>query len=346
MRRDLDPRRTLPLLAGLLLALATVASAQTPTRITVQVLAADGRPLTGGTVAVCPAGADCQEVAIDGKGFVHLDRELLLRSSALTIVVYGTDGATRYVTSDWLPSAADRRLLSNQPARTRGLLRGTPALRVQLTFTTAAAAQAAAQVAAAPPPPVAGSRPGPSAWRLGAGVAWLVGGAYTQDDAALGGVTDVAPGLSFLVARSLGLPATWPAGRSSVSYLEVGLSYAANRYTVRQFDTAGTSDLTFHRFSLEAGPGRAWRHGRLALLGVLGYGGVYDGTTLLDRDGRRYAMFGLGVTARASRRVLTVGGGGIALMAQASAVHYLADANDHDHWYGTAPSILVGLVSE
>jgi hypothetical protein len=186
----------------------------------------------------------------------------------------------------------------------------------------------------------------PAAWSVGVGATWLVGGAYTADDTVLGGVHAVAAGPLVALGHRRGLPRTWPPGRSRLDFWEVTLGYALNRYRVGQLQSPGESDLGFHRVTLAVGAGRAWRHGRLTVQGVVGYGGVLDRTTVLEREGRRYRMLGVGITARVSRLLATVGGQRLGLMAGASAINYLADEGPSDHWYATAPSVFVGAVAE
>ncbi len=337
--RALPARIALVLVMVALIGPAGSVRAESPPPLTVQVLDPVNRPLTGGVVAVCPSGGDCSEYPIDPDGHVHLDRDQLLRSIGLTIVVYDPDGATRFVTSSWTISAADRRLVSNQPQRARGRLQGTTSLGLRLTFAESSAPSAPLTITGTP-------RPAPSSWLLSVGMVWLVGGAYTADDAALDGVNDVAPGPAVSLGWRPGIPARWPAGQHSRAYPEFSLTYALNRYTVNQVEGPGESDLTFHRISLAAGVGRAWRQTRVAVQGVVGYGGVYDGTTVLERDDRRYGMLGVGISAHATRMITRVAGHRLGLVAQMSAVHYVADENDQDHWYGTAPSLFVGVVSE
>jgi len=288
------------------LGLADAASGVPPEgTLLVEVLDASGRRLTGGVVAVCPAAADCREFPVSPGGRAALDRDLMIRSVDLTIVVYDADGATRFATSGWHMSAADRRMLANWPETARGRLAGTAALGLELRFSDVPAA----------PLPGPAPRTAPPAWFLGVGAVRPVAGAYTADDAALGGVHGVATGPLVMLGHRRGLPRRWPAGRSSLDYLDVTASYALNRYRVGQLESPDDSDLSFHRVSLGVGMGRAWRRGHVVVQGVVGHGGVYDGSTALVRGGRTYRMLGFGVAARGSRRLASAGQRRVDLMA-------------------------------
>lgn len=314
------------------------ASGQSDQTLLVEVLDASGHRLPGGVVAVCPQDADCREFPISPGGRAALDRELLTRSAGLTIVVYDALGATRFATSGWAMSAADRRVLANWPEAARGRLVGTPSLGLELGFSDAFAA-------VVPTDDLATTPAVPSAWFLGAGTVLPVAGAYTADDRALGGVHDVAVGPLVLLGHRRGLPRRWPAGDTSLDYLEFTASYALNRYRVGQLESPGDSDLGFHRVSLGVGVGRAWHRGHAVLQGVVSHGGIYDGNTALIRDGRTYRMLGLGVSVRAARRIASLGQHNLDLTAGASAVHYLADEGPSDHWYGTESTVFIGLIA-
>lgn len=313
-----------------------VADDQSDRMLLVEVVDASGRRLPGGMVAVCPVAADCREFPISPGGRAALDRELLTWSMDLTIVVYDADGATRFATSGWTMSSSDRGLLAIRPEEARGRLAGTASLGLELRFSGAPVA----------PLPGAAVRAAPSAWFLGAGAVLPVAGAYTDDDAALGGVHGVATGPLVMLGHRRGLPRRWPAGRSSLDYLDVTASYALNRYRVGQLESPGDSDLSFHRVSLGVGMGRVWRRGHVVVQGVVGHGGVYDGSTVLVRGGRTYRMLGFGVAARGSRRLASAGGRRLDLMAGASAIHYLADERTADHWFGTETAVFIGVIAE
>lgn len=332
-------RLTLLLLLSAWIGLAdAAASGRSDQTLLVEVLDASGHRLAGGVVAICPRDADCLEFPISPGGRAALDRELLIRSAGLTIVVYDAGGATRFATSGWVMSAADRRVLANWPDAARGRLAGTPSLGLKLGFSDASiAADPAADLAPAPP--------APSAWFLGVGAILPVAGMYTTDDTALGGVHDVAVGPLVTLGHRRGLPRRWPAGAASLDYLEFTASYALNRYRVGQLESPGDSDLGFHRVSLGVGVGRAWHRGNAVLQGLVSHGGVYDGSTALIRDGRRYRMLGLGVSVRAARRIASLGQRSLHLTAGASAIHYLADEGPSDHWYGTESTVFIGLTA-
>jgi hypothetical protein len=291
------------------------------------VIDAEGRPILVGTLTLCPVNASCRVYSLGAGGRVHVERDLLLENS-LTILISGAGGGPPVAAAEWSPADEDRALLVRIPHRIIGRVQSVPPHGVELTFVPDAGD---ATVVGDPP----------SRWLVGAGAVWLLGSRFGSDDEALGLGLEVSAGPMVMVGRRLGLPPRWPQGRPSVSYVELTLSYAMNRYTA---DTVG-SDLTFHRFYLAAGVGWAWRQASLVLQGVVGYGGVYDGTTVLERAGRRYAMPAIGATLRGTRHLATLGGVGVGLLGQASLVYHGADATQLDHWHGFAPALRVGLVT-
>jgi len=284
-------------------------------------------PLDGGVVAVCPAGDPCHEFQIGPDGRVRIDSELLLHHTALTIVVYDTDGASSYAISGWTATVSQRRLVASQPQAVSGVLRGTTdhGLAVELS--------ASRQYREALPS-LPASTPAPSPWRLALGLGWLQGSRFEADETALGGVSAVAPGPWASLHRRWG-------GRR---FAQLGGHYAVNRYDVSQLDSPGESDLSFHRLGLSAGVGWCGAGAELALAAVLEYGGIYDGTTRLQRAGRDYGMAGAGLRLELSRHLAAIGGRRLGLVARAEAVHYLADESEHDHWYGTASALGLGAV--
>ena len=328
------PPRRLPFLAftSILLFLAAPVPGQTSPTIAIDVTDVAGRPLATGTLTLCPQDTSCQVYAIGDQARVRVHRDHLFED-ALTILVHDTTGHPPLAASEWSISPPDRRLLSRIPHRVAGRLQITPSGGLTLTFAPDTRVWPVAQEP-------------PSRWVLAAGATWLLGGRFGSDGQAIGGGVEATVGPVLMLGRRLGIPGRWPEGRASLDFVEITLAYAMNRYTVGPLDDGVGRDLAFHRVQLAVGLGRAWRHTRLVLQGVVGYGGVYDGTTVLERAGRRYAMPAFGGTIRGSRHLATVARLRLGLFGQFSIVHHGADPTVQDHWYGFAPSIRVGLVTD
>jgi hypothetical protein len=201
------------------------------------------------------------------------------------------------------------------------------------------------QSAAAAPAP---EGQGPAFPRLLGGVLvpFMLGGHVGTDDQALSGVSEVSPGLGVVLCYRYGYPVRRTLGRDTVSFQELSLSYAQNRYHLEPVQPADAgSDLTFHRIQLAWALGRLWGRSQGTLGVVAGYGGVYDGSELLEYRDRRYGMFGLGLQGRYVLRVLgSEDRLSLGLLGQAELTYYFADHGDDDHWYGWAPSLAVGVM--
>jgi hypothetical protein len=311
---------------------ATVPSA---TILVIEVFDAGGEPMRGGAVAICPADEDCREFRIGPEGRVRVDAELLLVTNELTIVVYGVEGDARLAASGWTLAATDRWLIRNRPERALGRLVGTDGMGLDLTFAAYAGPTA---------PPTDHALP--SSWTFGGGAVWIFGKHFADDETALMAGVEVEPGLAVMLGRRLGVPDRWPVGEASVGFVEITLAYARNQYHVGGIDGGDERDVGFHRLQLAVGPGRAWPAARITVQGVLGYGGIYDGTELLERRDRTYAMPSVGLAIQGSRRIVTLAGRQLGIMARAAAVYHVADATDDDHWHGLAPSLTAGLALE
>jgi len=294
-----------------------------------QVLDAAHQPLTGGTVAVCPGADDCHDVPIDAQGRLTIPSELILHHRVLAFVVYDIQGATLYATSDWSASAAQRRLVATTPSKARCRLVGSDHHGLQVEIGSPGPTRELT------PEPVPRRIPRdlatPAPWRLMVGSSWLVGGHFTGDDEALGGVESAAAGpfVGLLYDRG-----PW----------RLGVGYALNRYRItRRGDTDG-GDLSFHRASVQIGvvdTGGPWS---LGLSGALSYGGIFDGRTRLELAGRSYSLLGFGLRVDLARTIWEGGARQVGAFLLAEALHYPSDTTDHDHWYGTAPALGLGVL--
>jgi hypothetical protein len=326
-----------PGLALLCLAALCLAAAAAAGAATIPLAVRDGadRPSSGGRVVICPEHADCHEAWLDAEGRTTLASELLTGAGPLTILVYDHDGVTRWVATAWTPSDAERRLLAHEPGRLQGRLVGRADATLSLSFTRS-------PTSAPADPAVVDARRVPRL-ELVAALGRQLGDAYTADDEALGGVTDVSTGPRLRLVLRPTLPARWPPGRRTLSGLELSLRYDLDRYTVRQRDGDGVSDLGLHRVAVEVGVARLWRDARLSAVAVVSYAGVYDGTDRLEYAGRTYGMPGVGLGVRGARHLITLAGRRLALLAEAGALYDVADTSADDHWHGLAPALMLGV---
>ncbi len=317
-----------------------------------------GEPLWGGELEFC-AGEDCvfvELVSPDGRfGIAVADVD---PDKAYTVIHYDERGRTAHALRGWryVPSSWDR---GRDPEL------GVDRMIISPTFTGTDDGQlifslntevnpawqemrevAVAEVVraerdgmlAVAPPRLA------FAWR----VPLMLGGRFVADEGFAGGVESVKPGLSFGLdllfgfADVTGAPA---AGWSGYRVFE--LAYAGNRYETRQLLSPGElSDVTFHRLSLSFGTGwmsptREWDL-RLGISAA--WGGIYDGDDVLAYGGRDYGLSGAGAYAQVRRSIVRGGGADVGLVVRGGYMHYPADAEDGDIWYGGAPSLAVGLV--
>jgi len=322
------------LLAAALAAVAPAASDLAPTRV--RVVDAYGTTMTTGSVVFCPLEAECLEFPIASDGTITLDHGQLTPQAAYTIMVYDLRRTVVYATFDWVYDPARFR---PAPGAERGVprLRGTLSQEVEFDFSPEAAAAVPETSAAS------ASRPGDwSRWAVGGGVSFIYGAHFDTDLDALGGVTDVAPGVSVFGAwRFLG---DAPAGRTAVGFREFSVNYSLNRYTVLDAGSGDPSDVSLHRLSLAYGLGRLTARTQVTGAVALGYAGVYDGNDRLESGDRTYGMVGFGVLGRCGYRLLGGGAHGLGLVAQGELMYYPADTDEGDHWYGLAASVAVGLM--
>lgn len=300
--------------------------------VAIEVRNAQGQPITAGKVAVCPEDGPCQDFPLSADGQVRIDSKLLLIPD-LTIVVHDTARGIRLVASGWNLTRAQRWEAENRPSSLRGLLRGTPELGLDLTFTHDEGAR-----------PRMGEKP--SRWYLVGGAVFLGGENFRSDTGALESGVTLESGWGVMLGRRSGIPRGWTEDVGRRSYFDFTLSYAQNRYLLGADQEFGTRDLTFHRATLALGPGWAWGDTRLSLQALVGLGVVLDGSEVLERLGRRYSMPAAGVGVRFSRLLFGVGVGRLGLCLGGSALYHAGDELDNDHWYGLAPAALLGLTLE
>ena len=313
-----------------------IGSAAAQDAVIVPVRDEHGEAVTSGVVLFCPEDAPCIEIAIESDGSIGLDRTLLKPGGVYAVLIYAENLSLRYAASEWIYGAtADAAAVPE--------LSGLPAQGLQVVLPLFTPAHDEEPIATREADVAS-----PESYRrfLGAVlVPFMLGGNFGTDPTALGGVTDVAPGIGFLGSYRFGFTRHRTLGRSSVAFKELSLTYAQNRYQTDPIQPTGDgSDLTFHRFLVSFGLGRLWRRSQASLTATAGYGGLYDGQTLVEYRDRSYGMWGLGLQARFVQRILGKDGGvTVGLLGQLEIMHYFAEPGEDDHWYGWAPSAAFGV---
>lgn len=174
----------------------------------------------------------------------------------------------------------------------------------------------------------------------------MIGGKFTSDENAAGGVSKVKIGMGLSASWRSGYPQIVPESRARVGFRELTLAYNQNRYgTLGLYYPGRDSDVTFHRVTLSYGLGRM-DHGmrnHWAVSGAVGFGGIYDSSRVLEYLGRRYTMFGVGVQARYIFEFYTTERLKVGMMGQLEWMYYPGSHGDDDFWFGSAPAALFGF---
>lgn len=152
-------------------------------------------------------------------------------------------------------------------------------------------------------------------------------------------------GLGFSVGGSyrMGYPEK-PDSVSWISFRELSLSYTMNRYvTDQKLDLGEESDVSFHRIT--AGYGLGWLRGNshVGASAVLAFGGIYDGTELLEYLDRSYNLFGIGVQGYYLHTIRSVNRFDVGITTRLALIYYPVENLDEDHWYGLEPSLMLGV---
>ncbi len=100
----------------------------------------------------------------------------------------------------------------------------------------------------------------------------------------------------------------------------------------------------FHRAWLAYGLGRLGHRWQASVSIAAAYGGILDGSTVLDVGDRHYSMAGFGLQGRGIWQFLGGRSLALGLLGQFEVMYYPVDTVDMDHWYGWAPSASLGLV--
>lgn len=325
------------LMTGLMIGSLTsvgLAADEVPSRpLSVSVLDVTGVPMRSGKVVFCPEHGDCQEHQLSYEGIIILDLDEFMPGTTYTVVVYDTGQSIRYINPGYvmtekdLIGGADRKGAQIVGARGQGLI-------VDLT-----GLGSADRLAHQGPNPLNDPH-----FLTAITVPFMIGGNFDADESALGGITEVSPGLGITAMYRFGYPQPRPLKKSTVGFQELSIGYAMNRYTTAQIDESDPeSDLSFHRAWLAYGLGRLGHRWQASASLAVSFGGIFDGSTVLDYEDRHYTMVGFGLQGRGIWQFL--GGRGLAmgLVGQFELMYYPVDTVENDHWYGLAPSVALGL---
>lgn len=186
----------------------------------------------------------------------------------------------------------------------------------------------------------------PNLW-AGCRANFMLGGKFTSDSDAAGGVIDGKTGFGLTVGMRTGFPETKPERDGWLGFREFSVTYVQNRYDTREVMTPGRlSDVTLHRVNLAYGFGRVSQDNRRqwTAAAVLSVGGVWDAGRKLRYLDRTYGLVGAGVQAAYGLRIHHDRRVDVGLWVQVELIHYPVDAADDDYWYGLAPAAAVGLM--
>ncbi len=176
--------------------------------------------------------------------------------------------------------------------------------------------------------------------------AFMVGGKFTSDENAAGGVSKVKPGFGLAGAWRSRYPRVVPERDARVSFRELRIAYEQNRYgTLGKYYPGRDSDVTFHRLIASYGVGlmdqSMFNHYTVAL--AVGFGGIYDGSSVLHYQDRRYLLMGIGLQARYTHELFDTERLNIGLTGQLEWMYYPGGDGEDDFWFGSAPSASVGF---
>jgi len=178
-------------------------------------------------------------------------------------------------------------------------------------------------------------------------VPFLVGGKFSSDENAAGGVIEVKPGFGVRAFWRTHYPTALPERDGWVSFRVFSAAYQQNRYKTWEVYTPGRqSDVTFHRVTVSYGLGRMdqARSKHWSVSAAASVGGIFDGGKTLEYLDRKYQLFGLGGQARGIYQIYQNGHIKVGALGQAELMYYPGGSGDNDFWYGLAPSFSFGFV--
>lgn len=176
---------------------------------------------------------------------------------------------------------------------------------------------------------------------------YMLGGKFGTDEFAAGGVSKMKLGWGLAGYWRTDYPMHQIEREGWVSFRELGLTYAQNRYETLSVMTPGRrGDVTFHRVTVSYGLGmmNQTMTSQWSVSAALSAGGLYDGGELLKYLDRTYLLYGGGVQVRGIHGVFKTGRVDVGVVGQVDLIYYLGDEGLNDFWYGLAPSLSIGVV--
>lgn len=173
----------------------------------------------------------------------------------------------------------------------------------------------------------------------------MLGGHFTSGLEAAGGVEKAKLGVGLAGTWRSGYPRVVPERDARVPFRELEVSYHQNRYgTLGVYFPGRRSDVTFHRLTVSYGLGRMDQAmiNHWSVSAAVSVGGIYDGGSLLEYDGRRYFLVGGGLKARYLYGMFDMDNLKVGLDAQLEWMFY-GGGDEGDHWYGSAPAGAIGI---
>jgi hypothetical protein len=304
----------------------------------------------GGVIAFCPRDTTCLEILLEPGATEFALAVDALVPEEMYRVIYRPTGATREHPLDGWVYAPQNWAADIDPYL------GIPREIVVPTFVVTTGGGLGFRVDRTPSPvwqranrnlmAVTSGVKAPPRWLFAIGTPLVLGGNFSSDPDALFGVESVKAGFALSASwrprddsDGQTLPTQWH------RYFELTVAYALNRYdTQLALAPDEQGNVTFHRVLLAGGIGtmRGAAGADLGAGGVIGIGGIYDGSDVLEYDGRRYTLFGLGIYLRAAY-TFALGNIGLGPFGRFEYVYYPADHSDDDFWYGGMPTLTLGI---
>ncbi|MCP4290306.1 MAG: hypothetical protein GY780_00550 [bacterium] len=313
----------------------------------------DGNFFPIGEVEFCTPEGKCiyADIEKDFPGHFVVPSEELERGTAYSVLIYDKQVAVHYEMNNWVYQPKDYdpgfdRMVELDKfmiyPRFHGTENGDMVFRIDTTLNPEWALRKNVSQYAGPD-----STNGFPELVAGFSVPVMLGGNFTTNQDALGGIDDVRPGIGLSGSYRFGYPRYMPEMDNWIFFHELTVAYQQNRYETWEIMTPGRrSDVTFHRLKVSYGVGQMsqsfashWSVGVTAA-----FGGVYDGTTMLKYLDRSYKRRGFGIKASWLQRMFQVGRVDVGASGQLELMYYSGDTSADDYWFGMAPSVSIGLV--
>jgi hypothetical protein len=307
-----------------------------------------------GEVEFCRNGdSDCLYADIDRgfPGHFTLKANELVPGASYTVMIYTMNVQVIYEMRDWVYLPADYdpgwdKLLNCNKFLVFAQFRGDPrqrlAFRVDTTLNPVWEERAVTEMVISEADPTRFP-----ALLFAAEGTTMLGGRFSEDVSAAGGVVSVSPGLLVSGTWRHGYPRRRDLAEGWIGCRELTVSYAQNRYETLEVMSPGRiSDVTFQRLNISYGLARMSQSqvSHFGAAAVVSLGGIFDGSRRLEYLGRTYSLYGLGLQSHYRHMFLSGGGLEAGVVVEAGAVWYPVDTVEDDFWFGLAPSISLGVV--